>query len=357
MEQNIAMDKQYKAWITGLKDRIQGAQIKAAIAVNRELLRFYWELGKDIVEKQKVTNWGEGLVEQLSKDLSSAFPGTTGFSRANLFFIRKWYLFYNQNEKVSQPVRQMKGRQHTDFQFENGKSSVEVEKVSQLVAQIPWGHNREIISKCGNVDEALFYVKGTIQNNWSRAVLMFQIESGLYGRQGKAIHNFHETLPDPQAELARETLKNPYNFEFMNMSKAEKEKDFEEALTQHIQKFLLELGQGFAFMGRQFRLNVEGDDFYMDLLFYHTRLRCHVVVEIKCTEFKPEYVGKLNFYCNVVDAQMKQSHENPTLGILLCKSPKRTVVEYSLKNVATPLGVSEYQLIKAVGQLEAAVND
>ena len=320
MNINIAADKQYKKWIVELKDKIQHAQIKAAISVNRELLSLYWELGREMLEKEKKAGWGDALIKQLSKDLSLAFPGVTGFSARNLFYIKRWFSFYKDAG----------------------------EKVPQLVALIPWGHNREIITKCSVVEEALFYVQATIQNNWSRAVLLLQMESDLYNRRGKAIDNFGETLPPPQADLARETLKNPYNFDFLSLGEEAGERGLENGLIDQIQKFLMELGQGFAFMGRQFRLDVGGDDFYLDLLFYHTHLHCYFVVEIKATAFKPEYAGKLNFYLNVVNAQLRRPEDQPSIGILLCKTPNKLVVDYALQNVSSPLGVTEYQIMKAI---------
>jgi predicted nuclease of restriction endonuclease-like (RecB) superfamily len=320
MHSEIAGDKQYKRWVVDLKERIRGAQIKAALSVNRELLHLYWELGCEIVEKEKTPSWGEGLIEQLSQDLSSAFPGMKGFSRRNLFYVKRWYSFY----------------------CEAG------EKVPQLVAQIPWGHNREIITKCQTIEEALFYVHETIQNNWSRAILVLHMESDLYRRQGKAIENFDETLPPPQADLARETLKNSYNFDFLTLGKEAEERDIEAGLITHIQKFLIELGQGFAFLGRQCRINVGGEDFYMDMLFYHVRLRCYVVIELKATGFKPEYAGKLNFYLNVVNAQMRRGDDQPSIGILLCKSSNKVIVEYALHNTGGPVGVTEYQTMNSI---------
>ncbi|MDO6432756.1 PDDEXK nuclease domain-containing protein [Flavitalea sp. BT771] len=319
MLQELSINKQYTKWLVDIKQKIQVAQIKAAVKVNHELLNLYWELGEEICEKQKNTNWGEALIDQLSKDLSKAFPGVKGFSRTNLFFMRKWFLFYQNAEKVS-----------------------------QLVRQIPWGHNREIVMKCTDIEEAIFYVQGTIQNNWSRAILLIQIEGNLYKRQGKAIHNFQETLPDPQADLAREALKNPYNFDFLTMGKQAHERDIEIALTDHIQKFLLELGHGFAYMGKQYHINVAGDDFFLDMLFYHTRLRCYVVVELKATEFQPEFAGKLNFYLNIVNAQLKHPNDQPSIGILLCKTPKKVIVEYALENISSPLGVAEYQIMNSI---------
>lgn len=246
------------------------------------------------------------------------------------------------NSIVAQVVRQIGPDEN------NPQVVGELESVQQLVGQIPWGHNRLIINKCSSVDEALFYVRETIRNNWSRAALAAQIEGNLYRRRGKAIDNFNLTLPGPQSDLAKETLKNPYNFDFLMLDKEARERDLETALTSHIQKFILELGQGFAYMGRQFPLKVGGDDFFLDLLFYHTRLRCYVIDELKAGEFRPEYVGKLNFYLNVVNAQLRHPQDQRSIGILLCKTPNKVVVEYSLDNILSPLGVAEYQIMRAV---------
>jgi predicted nuclease of restriction endonuclease-like (RecB) superfamily len=252
LAQHLTTDRQYRQWVTQLKAKIGAAQIKAAVTVNRQLLELYWELGREIYEKQQTANWGETLIDQLASDLSAAFPGVKGFSRANLFFIRKWYLFFRESELVS-----------------------------QLVRLIPWGHNRLIITRCKHVSEALFYVRATIDNNWSRAMLTVQIESQLYKRSGKAINNFDVTLSKPQADLARETLKNPYNFDFLMLGKDAQERDLEHALTDHIQKFIMELGQGFAYMGRQFPINVGGDDFLHRslVLSYALEMLCNYRVE------------------------------------------------------------------------------
>jgi predicted nuclease of restriction endonuclease-like (RecB) superfamily len=319
MAQLLSTDKQYREWIIELKGRIQSAQIKAAITVNRQLLELYWELGKEICEKQKNAEWGDGLIEQLAKDLTAAFPGMKGFSRSNLFYIKKWVQFY-KDESI----------------------------VQQAVGQIPWGHNVVIVTQCSSISEALFYTQKTIENNWSRAVLVMQMESKLYERTGKIINNFDKTLSAPQADLARETLKNPYNFDFLTLGKEAKERDLEQGLAGHIQRFLLELGQGFAFMGRQVPLEVGGEQFYVDLLFYHTRLRCYVVVELKATEFTPEYAGKLNFYLNVVNDKLRHEQDQPSVGILLCKTSDKVTVEYALKNILNPLGVGEYHITSAI---------
>lgn len=353
MPQSLQKNKTYKSWLGQIKQQIQQAQIKAAIVVNKELLSLYWLIGKEIAEKESNSNWGDGLIEQLSIDLLKAFPEIKGFSRTNLFYIKKWYLFYTQNTVqnsittslkrkpskaiiVPQPVGQL-----------TQTSSIN-QKVPQLVGQIPWGHHREIISKVKTIEEAFFYINETIKNNWSRSVLVAQISSKLYKRQGKSINNFELTLPKLQSDLAKETFKNPYNFELLGMTLDITERELESNLINHIKTFLLELGQGFAYMGKQFPIQVNGDAFYIDLLFYHTRLHCYVVVELKVEDFKPEFIGKLNFYLNAVDADIKQANDHATIGLLLCKTPNKVVVEYALKNIKAPLGVSEYKVQNAL---------
>jgi len=343
MGQKFSTDKKYKEWIVELKGRVQSAQVKAAVTVNRQLLELYWDLGREICEKQKAAAWGDGLIDQLANDLSAAFPGMKGFSKRNLLYVRQWYEFYADGGIAQQVVAQI--------QIGN-----EFQKVPQVVAQIPWGHNLVIISKCPTVQEAFFYVKKVMENNWSRSMLVMQIESKLYERSGKIINNFDKTLPAPQADLARETLKNPNNFDFLTLGKEAKERDLEQALAGHIQRFLLELGQGFAFMGRQVPLEVGGEQFYVDLLFYHTRLRCYVVVELKATAFAPEYAGKLNFYLNVLNDKVKHEQDQPSVGILLCKTSDKVTVEYALKNILNPLGVGEYLITSAIpGNLKGSL--
>jgi predicted nuclease of restriction endonuclease-like (RecB) superfamily len=315
----LVRDADYSAFLKDVKKRIQSAQIKAAVRVNQELLGLYWDLGEQIIEKQREAKWGDGFLEQMSRDLLTAFPEMKGFSHRNLKLMRQWVAFWNSIGQ--QAVAQI---------------------AQQLVSQIPWGHNQLIMNKISGCDEALFYVRKTIENNWSRAVLTHQIESGLYQRDGKAITNFEATLPAPQSDLAIQTLKDPYNFDFLMLRERHDEKELEDALTDHLTRFLLELGAGFSFMGRQFRLEVGGDEFFADLLFYHVRLHCYVVVELKTDKFKPEFAGKLNFYISAVDNLLKADGDHPTIGILICKSKNDTVVEYSLKDVHKPIGVSEY---------------
>ncbi len=318
---DLAKDKNYIKWLKSLKEKFRQFQLKAAVKVNTKLLNFYWYLGKEIVEKQKQSKWGDKLIEKLSKDLMVEFPNMKGFSRRNLMYIQKWYLFYSADSKlVQQPVA--------------------------LITQIPWGHNLVIITKCKNPQEALFYVKKVIENNWSRNVLIHQIESRLYQRAGKAITNFDVTLPKAQSDLAKEILKDPYCFDFLAMREEYSEKELEDDLLSHLIRFLLELGNGFSFLGRQYRIEVGDEEFFIDLLFYHVKLHSYIVIELKTGKFKPEYAGKLNFYISAIDSILKADKDNPTIGILICKSKNKTIVEYALRDISKPIGVSEYKITK-----------
>jgi predicted nuclease of restriction endonuclease-like (RecB) superfamily len=312
-------NNEYKNFIKDIKNKILSSQIKASLKVNEELLRLYWEIAKQIVQKQKEAKWGDGFLEQLSKDLKQEFPNMKGFSTTNIKYMRRWYLFWYD---VKSP------------------------QVVDEIFKIPWGHNREIITKIKQKEEALFYVKKTIQNNWSRNVLIHQIELQLYKREAKSINNFQQKLPSPQSDLAKEITKDPYVFDFLTISQKHNEKELENALIDNITNFLLELGNGFAFVGKQYKLEIAEDEFYIDLLFYHIKLKCYVVIELKTQKFKPEFAGQLNFYVSAIDGELKQKDDNPTIGLLICKSKNDTVVEYALKNINTPMGVSEYQLVK-----------
>ena len=313
-------NNEYLKWLDNLKSRIRTSQIKAALSANSELIKLYWDIGKDIFEKQEIKGWGNSIVENLSKDLKLEFPNIKGFSRRNLFYMKKFYSFYK-----------------SDF-----------EKVQQLVAQIPWGHNILIISKSHNIDEAVFYLNETLENNWSRDILDMQIGSDLYKRKGNAITNFSHSLPRHNSDLANQTLKDPYLFDFLTLKKDVDEKSIEEQLTKHITHFLLELGKGFAFIGRQYHLEIGKKDYYIDLLFYHTKLRCYVVIELKAKEFRAEYAGKLNFYLSAVDETLKSQDDHPTIGILLCKERNKIEAEYALRGMSQPIGIAEFQLSKAV---------
>lgn len=313
----------YIEWVNEIKEKIQSAQIKASISVNQELLELYWNIGYSVSIKINKAKWGSSVVESLSKDLKLAFPTQKGFSRSNIFSMKKWVEFYLDSE-------------------------MDLQKVQQLVGRIPWGQNVVIISKSQTIDEAFFYCHKTLENNWSRSVLTHQIELGLYTRQGKAITNFKNTLPALQSELAKETLKDPYKFDFLTIQEKALEKDIEQQLVQHITSFLLELGAGFSFVGRQYSIKVDQNDFYIDLLFYHIKLKCYVVIELKSIEFKAEFAGKLNLYLSAVDDTLKTESDNPTIGLLLCKSKSDIIAEYALRGMTQPIGVAEYELSKAI---------
>jgi predicted nuclease of restriction endonuclease-like (RecB) superfamily len=380
MKQVLKVNSDYISLLKEIKEKVKNAQIKASVRVNSELIIMYWELGEAIVKKQTETNWGDGLIVQLSKDLMAEFPEMKGFSESNLFYIKKWFSFYffkeketkeylNKNvnkEKVQQVVGVLQSLTFQELEGINFKKR-KVQKVvgenrttekskqvgeqimillKKLLSLIPWGHHIQIITKCKDIDSALFYILNTIENNWSRSVLVHQIELKLFERQGKSINNFAITLPKPESDLANELLKSPYSFEFLNLGKEAKEKDLQNALLDNIAKFLMELGYGFAFLGKQKLLTVGGDDFYVDLVFYHTKLHCYFIVELKIDDFKPEYSGKLNFYLNAFNGEVKSPEDKPTIGLLLCRKANKLVAEYSLNNINNPIGISEYRLME-----------
>ncbi len=318
MSQDIIKTDNYRNLIADLKHRIQDAQIKAAVTVNTQLIALYWDIGKQIAEKQQASGWGDAVIEQIAKDLSREFQNMKGFSRANLYRMTRFYAFYaNQEEFVAQAVR-----------------------------QIPWGHNIIIFQQIKDHSKALWYVRKTIENGWSRNVLAHQIDSRLYERQAEKprIDNFTERLPAPQSDLARETLKDPYVFDFLSVGDEAHERELETALVERITRFMLELGKGFAFVGRQYHLEVGGEDFYIDLLFYHLRLHCYVAIELKTGPFKPEYTGKLNFYLTALDEQVKMQEDGPSIGLILCRDRNNVIAEYALRDVNKPIGISRYAL-------------
>ena len=311
---------EYSSWIKSLKTKIREAQNKVAFTINSQLLELYWELGKELALRQKDTNWGSKYIETTAKELRTSFPQIKGFSRRNLYAMRQWYLFYSK----------------------------ESEFVPHGVAQIPWGHNRLIVSKIKDLEEARFYIAEVINNGWDRETLEIQIENKLYQKVGKAITNFDRTLPEKQSKLAKERLKDPYNFDFLGLEDDALERAVEDELVKNITKFLLELGKGFAFMGRQYKIEISETDYFIDLLFYHVELRCYVVVELKAGKFKPEHAGKLNFYLSAVDTQIKSKSDNPSIGILLCKKKDKIEAEYSLRDMNKPMGISEYRLTELI---------
>lgn len=330
MNENLLVhtnDKEYKKFLVELKEKVKNSQLKAAIKVNYELLNLYWELGKKITEKQKEYSWGDSFISNLSNDLKKEFPDMKGFSVQNLKNIRYWYLFYAEYLIGLQPVSQLK-------------------KAENKIKSIPWGHNQRIMYKCKSVREAIFYVEKTIENGWSRTILEHQIDSKLYERLGSAISNFDSRLPKVQSELAKQTIKDPYNFDFLTLRDKYDERELEDALVKQITSFLLELGTGFSYIGRQVHLKVGDSDFYIDLLFYHVKLHCYVVVELKTEKFKPDFAGQLNFYVTAVNRDLKSQEDNQTIGILICKDKDNVVAEYSLANISQPIGISKYEISK-----------
>ena len=313
----LAHHTDYRQGLEDIKRRIQSAQTRAVLAANTELLQLYWDIGRQLAQWQKERDWGTAVVEQMATDLQSAYPGIKGFSRPSLFAMRQFYAFFSprfgQFEFVSQPVR-----------------------------QIPWGHIRTLLVKVKSVDEALLYAQACVDNGWSRSVLTLQVEQRHHERIGQAASNFAKALPAPQSELVQQSLKDPYVFDFLTLQADAVERDIENQLVSHITRFLLELGKGFAFLGRQYALQVNGRDYFLDLLFYHARLKCYVVIELKAGAFKPEYVGKLNFYLSAVDDLLRTEGDQPTIGLILCKDKDHLDVEYALRDIHKPMGVSSF---------------
>lgn len=341
----------YKNWIAELKQKVYSTQIKASIAVNAALIHFYWDLGKSLNEKENV--WGSKLLEQVSMDLQSEFPDMKGFSVRNLKYCKNFYKFYakTNGQQLVAHLQQVEIERDDHAKLIQQTVGITDQKpvdhfVQQLVAQIPWGHNILIFTKSKNIHEALFYLNQTKENNWGRQTLALQVKSDLFNRSGKAITNFKNTLPEPLSDLAQQTIKDPYCFDFMTITKPYVERDIENQLVKHITTFLLELGKGFAFIGQQYHLQVSEKDYYLDLLFYHARLKCYVVIELKNTAFMPEYAGKLNFYLSAVDSLIKQADDNPTIGILLCRDKETVEVEFALRDIGKPIGVSEFTLVE-----------
>ncbi len=304
----------HQSFLGSIKERVQRAQFQALVAVNKELILLYWHIGKQILERQNKQGWGAKVIESLSDDLQHEFPFMKGFSPRNLTYMRTFAEAY------------------PDEQF-----------VQTVSAQITWSHNTAILDKVKDATERLWYIQKAAEHGWSHSILVIQIESDLFHRSGRAITNFSSTLPALDSDLARDTLKDPYVFDFITTSDESKERDIQSALIAHIERFLLELGVGFSFVGSNYRLTVDGDDYYLDMLFYHMHLKCFVVIELKAGVFKPEYAGKLNFYLTAVDELIKRPDDNPSIGIILCKGKKKTTAEYALKNIHSPVGVATYE--------------
>lgn len=355
---DIRIDTAYAEWIAELKHRYRSAQVKASVRVNAEKLLFNWELGRDLVQKKAEERWGAGVVEQVSLDLQREFSNADGFSAKNLWFMKKWYLFYSSAEaseklyqlgreigdgKLLQPVKELKytGNEQTQKLYQLGK------EFPAPFALVPWRHHVEIISKCKSVDEALFYIGKTIEQGMSRAALVNCIKANLYEHQGKILNNFAEHMPALQSKLVQEVLKENYDFGFATVKhEIYDEQELEEALSQSVTDLLLELGTGFAFIGRQKELIAGDTTRKIDLLFYHIRLRCYVVCELKAKAFEPEFAGKLNFYVNAVDDLLKADDDNPTIGLLICSDMNKADVQWSFRGISTPMGVATYNNVR-----------
>jgi predicted nuclease of restriction endonuclease-like (RecB) superfamily len=309
----------YAVWLADLKARIYATQQRAARSVNTELLCLYWQIGHEILSRQSEQGWGAKVVERLAHDLRVEFPEMSGFSRSNLLFMRLFAEAWPEDEIVS-----------------------------QAVGQLPWGHNRVLLTKLKERESRLAYGEAAARHGWSRNVLTMHIETRLLDRQGAALTNFEFALPSSKSDLARESLKDPYRLDFLGLGEEAQERDIENALIKHVTEFLIELGAGFAFVGRQVHLEVGAEDFFIDLLFYHLKLRCYVVIELKAGKFKPEHMGQLGFYMTAVDAQVKDDADGPTIGLLLCKSRDKVVAEYALRDTTRPLGIAEYQLAESL---------
>jgi predicted nuclease of restriction endonuclease-like (RecB) superfamily len=334
-----AVPSDYAPLLADIKARVQSARIKAGLAANRELLALYWDIGRLILDRQKREGWGAKVIDRLSADLQSEFPGQQGFSRANLLFMRAFADAWSETPIVLQPVRQLPPAKGSMVQASLAPLQV---APPEPMASLPWGHNLLLLHKLEKPTDRLWYAAKAVEHGWSRNVLALQIEAGLHTRQGKAVTNFKTTLPPAQSDLAQQLTKDPYLFDFLTLRDDANERAVEDALLTHVEKFLLELGAGFALVGRQVHLEVGDQDFYLDLLFYHLKLRCFVVIDLKARDFTPEAAGKMNFYLSAVDDRFRQSGDQPSIGLILCRSKNRVIAEYALRDLSKPIGVSGY---------------
>jgi predicted nuclease of restriction endonuclease-like (RecB) superfamily len=357
----MTADRDYVQWIADIKSRYRNSQIKAAIKVNSALLEFYWSVGRDLAVLKAEERWGSGIVKQFALDMRNAFPDAKGFSYSNVKDMKRWYLFYYKQVIKGQQV--VDPNDMTEKGHQSGGLIAATEKSHQvggllempeIFGQVPWKHHVYIVSKSKSLDEALFYIDKVVVEGWSRSWLEDQIAHNLYRNQGSAITNLDNTLPSPQSQLAKELLKNEYNLSFITSENIKREKDLEEALVTNVTRFLLELGKGFAYVGRQMELRMDDETtFFPDLVFYHIPQKRYVIIELKAVKFEPEYAGKLNFYVTAADKLLKGDDDNESVGLIICKTAKRTIVEWSLQDIAKPLGVATYQLEEVVARTVA----
>lgn len=344
----------FAALVTEVKGRIQAAQTRAMLAVNAELVRLYWDIGRIIDERQQHEGWGAAVIPRLASELRNELPELKGFSERNIKLMLAFYRAYpNPGEFVQWAVALLPGATKSPQLVAKIRPSEKVQPpVAQLSATmfwtVPWAHHVIIVQKVKDLPTRRWYMEQTLANGWSRNILALQIDAQAHARHGKAVSNFAAMLPAPQSDLVQQTLKDPYMFDFLTLAEPFHERELETALVRHLEKFLLELGQGFAFVGRQYRLDVGNEDFYIDLLFYHLRLRAFIVIDLKKGKFKPEYAGKLNFYCNVVNDRLKHATDAPTIGLILCQTKDHLLAEYSFAGIDKPIGISTYELTRAL---------
>jgi predicted nuclease of restriction endonuclease-like (RecB) superfamily len=334
----------YAQLLKEIKDRIQQSQTRAIFLVNAELIRLYWDIGRMIDERQRLEGWGTAVIPRLARELHNELPEEKGYSERNIKRMLAFYRAYRDPAAiVPQAVAQLAAAP-------KGPRAVARTPALQdsLLWAIPWGHHALLMEKVGDVSARRWYMEQTLASGWSRDVLSMAVKSDAYRRRGGAVTNFDRILPAPQSDLARQTLKDPYIFDFVTLDKPFRERELETSLIHHLEKFLLELGQGFAFVGRQYRIEVDGTDFYIDLLFYHLKLRAFVVIDLKAGAFRPEFAGKINFYCNVVNDTLRHPMDQPTIGLILCQGKDRMLAEYALSGIDKPIGVSSYELTRAL---------
>ena len=355
----MTADRDYVQWIADIKSRYRNSQIKAAIKVNSALLEFYWSVRRDLAVLKAEERWGSGIVKQLAMDMRNAFPEAKGFSDTNVKYMKRWYMFYYYKQ-VLKGQQVVDPNDMTEKGHQPGGLIAATEKSHQvggllempeIFGQVPWKHHVYIVSKSKSLDEALFYIDKVVVEGWSRSWLEDQIAHNLYRNQGSAITNFDNTLPAPQSQLAKEMLKNEYNLSFITAESVKREKDLEDALVTNVTRFLLELGKGFAYVGRQMELRMDDETtFFPDLVFYHIPQKRYVIIELKAVKFEPEYAGKLNFYVTAADKLLKGDGDNESVGLIICKTAKRTIVEWSVQDIAKPLGVDTYKLEEVVAR-------
>lgn len=353
-EDNNLLPNGYPEWQKSIEQLIEISKLRAAINVNADTLKLYWNIGNSILQKQKEKGWGKKVIEQLSKDLTNRFPNDRGYSVRNLGYMKYFAQEYPDFPILQVPLAKLKGQAIRQVSLAK-LGDKEQEFVQVPLAQITWYHHISLLTKVKDNIERAYYITETAHNGWSRDVMMMQINNGYINAKGHAINNFDNVLPSPQSDLARYIFKDPYNFSFLGTMALQNELDIEKTLTDKVTDFLLEMGQGFAYIGRQYHISVDDDDYYIDILMYHLKLHCYVVVELKAVEFKPEFISKLNFYISAVDEYVKSPEDKPTIGLLLCRNKSAKKVEFSLRGVTQPMGIARYDTEKLFSDVASSL--